>query len=121
PSGFVIDTLTALHGLGVKLGIDDYGHSGASLAQLKQWPVSVLKVDRSFVSNLPHSTDDAAIVRAVVGLGEHLDLSVIAKGVETPQQHDHLTGFGCCYAQGFHYHPPAQPADLVSVLSASAS
>ncbi|MGZ3182474.1 MAG: putative bifunctional diguanylate cyclase/phosphodiesterase [Telluria sp.] len=84
-----------------RIAIDDFGTGYSSLAYLKRFPISVLKVDRAFIKDLPESNKDAAICNAVLDLAKHLDLSVVAEGVETEQQLHYLDQRGCQYIQGF--------------------
>jgi EAL domain-containing protein (putative c-di-GMP-specific phosphodiesterase class I) len=93
--------LEKLRGLGVSLAIDDFGTGYSSLSYLKRFPVSVVKVDRSFVDGLGSDLDDTAIVSAIVGMAHSLGLGVTAEGVETEVQVEELLRLGCTHAQGF--------------------
>jgi diguanylate cyclase (GGDEF)-like protein/PAS domain S-box-containing protein len=101
--------LRALSEMGVRLAIDDFGTGYSSLAYLKRFPVHKLKVDRSFVQDLEHDRDDAAIVAAVIQLARNLGLDALAEGVETGAQLARLIGLGCRSFQGFHLAHPLPP------------
>jgi EAL domain-containing protein (putative c-di-GMP-specific phosphodiesterase class I) len=112
-------TLAGLHRLrrlGVRVAIDDFGTGYSSLSALKALPVDLLKIDRSFVSGLPHDGSDRQIVTAVVAMAHALGLSVVAEGVETPEQLRTLAELDCATAQGFllaRPQPAARVADLL--------
>jgi diguanylate cyclase (GGDEF)-like protein/PAS domain S-box-containing protein len=91
---------------GLRIAIDDFGTGYSSLAYLKQLPVDSLKIDRSFVKDLPSSTDDAAIVQAIIAMAHHLNLRVVAEGVETEKQLEVLREMGCDEYQGFLFSKP---------------
>jgi diguanylate cyclase (GGDEF)-like protein/PAS domain S-box-containing protein len=117
--GDVEAALTAMNGLkaqGVRFAIDDFGTGYSSLAYLKRFPVELLKVDRSFVSNLTDGGEDAAIVAAVVALGQALGLSVVAEGVEFADQMDELREVGCSFAQGYLLGRPVPANDIAERL-----
>ena len=101
-----------LSSLGVKVAIDDFGTGYSSLSYLKYLRVNKLKLDQSFVRELPDNSDDAAITRAVISLGHNLGFSVIAEGVENERQRDFLTLEGCDEAQGYYYSRPLPAAEL---------
>ena len=93
--------LQELSDMGVDLSIDDFGTGYSSLMYLKRLPANELKIDRGFVRDLEHDNDDAAIVSAIVALGQALDLRIVAEGVETDVQQDFLTKLGCDSLQGY--------------------
>jgi diguanylate cyclase (GGDEF)-like protein/PAS domain S-box-containing protein len=104
--------LDEIRALGVELGIDDFGTGYSSLTYLKNLPVDFIKIDRSFVAGLGSSPSDTAIVASVVNLASSLALKVIAEGVETPDQAEHLLSMGCGYAQGYLYSRPQSAQQL---------
>lgn len=93
--------LKQLAEMGVDLSIDDFGTGYSSLLYLKRLPANELKIDRGFVRDLEHDSDDAAIISAIVALGQALNLRIVAEGVETLRQQDFLTALGCNSLQGF--------------------
>jgi EAL domain-containing protein (putative c-di-GMP-specific phosphodiesterase class I) len=95
-----IRILDALYGMGLHLAIDDFGTGYSSLSALQQFPISTLKIDRSFVRDVAIDRDDAAIVDAIIQMAHSLQLEVVAEGVESEQQLDFLRAHGCDYAQG---------------------
>ncbi len=108
----VIADLSQLTSAGVAIAIDDFGTGWSSLTYLQRFPVTTVKVDRSFVAGLGVSARDDAIVGAVTALGTVLGLNVIAEGVETERQAEVLHGFGCRQAQGFLFSRPAPPEQI---------
>jgi diguanylate cyclase (GGDEF)-like protein len=105
--------LSRLSAMGVKLAIDDFGTGYSSLAYLKRLPVSEIKIDRSFVTNMNTDRSDAAIVRSTIDLGRNLGLTVVAEGVETEADWAQLKALNCNFAQGYHLSRPI-PADEVA-------
>ncbi|WP_312053071.1 EAL domain-containing protein [Pantoea brenneri] len=108
--------LTELTKLGVKASIDDFGTGYSSLLYLKRLPASELKIDRAFVNELQHHSEDATIVSAIVALAQSLQLKVVAEGVETPEQQAFLTSLGCNTLQGYLLGKPIPP-DRVNELA----
>ena len=96
-------TLRTLHDLGVTFAIDDFGTGYSSLLYLKRLPVSMLKIDSTFVRGLGRGGDDEAIVASTIQLGHALGRAVIGEGVETAAQHDHLEALGCRLGQGYWF------------------
>ncbi|QIK78852.1 EAL domain-containing protein [Sphingomonas piscis] len=111
-SRYVETALTALNQAGVGIALDDFGTGYASLLHLAQYPVKVLKVDRSFVQRMLSSSQDDAIIQAVISLGHSLGMKVVAEGVETLEQVARLRAKKCDFAQGFFY-AAALPASKV--------
>jgi diguanylate cyclase (GGDEF)-like protein len=109
------ETLAQLKTLGVKIAVDDFGTGYSSLEHLRKFPIDAVKIDRSFVRGLPHSSEDVAIVNAVIKLGHALNLSVVAEGVETTDQLGNLETAGCDTAQGFLFSRPEHP-DVIDSL-----
>ncbi|MCW2314501.1 diguanylate cyclase (GGDEF)-like protein/PAS domain S-box-containing protein [Rhodoblastus acidophilus] len=108
--------LEGLRALGIALSIDDFGAGQSSLAYLKRLPVQSLKIDRSFITDLPFGENEAAITRAIIALGHSLHLKVLAEGVETPAQADFLRGLGCDQAQGYFYSRPVDVENMQRIL-----
>jgi diguanylate cyclase (GGDEF)-like protein/PAS domain S-box-containing protein len=106
--------MQALNELGVKLVIDDFGIANSSMAYIKRFPIHKLKIDRSFVRDIPTDADDAAIVSAIIAMGHSLGLRVVAEGVENAEQSAFLRGTGCDEVQGYFYGRPV-PADEMNV------
>lgn len=113
-----MNRLHALAALGLKLSIDDFGTGYSSLAYLKKFPISKLKIDRSFVTGLPDDEGDRAIVSATIGMARGLKLKVVAEGVETIAQRDYLASLGCESFQGFLC-SPGLPAEQFEQLMTS--
>ncbi|MGN6318669.1 EAL domain-containing protein [Trinickia sp.] len=111
-----IVTMQRLQDMGVRLSIDDFGTGYSSLSALKHFPVDRLKIDKSFVRELPDGEDDKAIAIAVISLGQRLNLNVIAEGVETQAQVDFLTENHCHEVQGYHFSKPVPPAEIETML-----
>jgi diguanylate cyclase len=105
-----------LKAIGVALSIDDFGTGYSSLSYLKRFPIDELKIDRSFVADLPGGPADTAIVKTIVALGQSLGMTVTAEGVETDPQRDLLRQLGCDHFQGFVFSKPVPAADFVALL-----
>ena len=107
-----LSELYQLRELGVTITIDDFGTGYSSLAQLKSLPIDKLKIDQSFIRDVPSDYDDCAICSAIIAMCANLRLSVIAEGVETPEQNQYLHDQGCDMAQGFLYSHPLKAEDI---------
>jgi diguanylate cyclase (GGDEF)-like protein/PAS domain S-box-containing protein len=105
----LIAVLTNIKKMGVRLAIDDFGTGYASLAQIKNFPIDTLKVDRSFIRNLPQDSENRAITEAIIAMGKTLSLTVVAEGVETQAQEDFLRDHICDEMQGFYFSKPIAP------------
>jgi len=110
-------TLEMLHGMGVSLSIDDFGTGYSSLNYLKRFPIDKLKIDRSFVEDLPHDLNDSAIVQAIINLAKSLRMTVIAEGVETRGQLDFLRALGCEAYQGYFGGRPMEAERFAAMLA----
>lgn len=108
--GEVEKVLNELHDLGIRLALDDFGTGFASLAYLKDFPVDIVKIDRTFIEGVPDNEDDNTIVSAIAGLTRGLKLRLLAEGVENERQLEMLKGLGCQLGQGFYW-SKALPAD----------
>jgi EAL domain-containing protein (putative c-di-GMP-specific phosphodiesterase class I) len=113
-------TLVALKELGVKLAIDDFGTGYSSLAYLKRFPVDKLKVDQSFVRDIPDNAKGMEICAVVVNLGKALGLEVLAEGVENEIQFSHLRQLGCESVQGYLLGRPVPAAEMAAQLRGNA-
>ena len=110
-------TLEQLVRHGIKLTIDDFGTGYSSLLRLKNLPFTKLKIDRSFIQDLPHNADDCALTLSILGLARGLGLAVVAEGVENADQERWLQQQGCHYFQGYKYHRPMPVSDFFTLLA----
>ena len=112
-----IDNLQALRALGCQIALDDFGTGFSSLSGLRDLPIDVVKLDRSFITNLTTSVEATALVDAVVHIADALDLTVVAEGVETPEQHQALAALRCHRIQGYVVSHPIAPTELSAYLA----
>ena len=106
----VVSRMLELSDLGIRFAIDDFGTGYSSLAYLKRLPLNELKIDKSFVQDVPYDLNDVALVETILAMARHLRFEVLAEGVETRSQLEFLTAHGCRLFQGYHFHRP-QPAE----------
>jgi len=112
----LISLLTKIKNMGVRLAIDDFGTGYSSLAQIKHFPIDTLKVDRSFIRNLPQDSEDKAITEAIINMGKTLSLTVVAEGVETEEQEIFLREHICDEMQGFYFSKPVAADKFADLL-----
>ena len=111
-----INNLNELNKLGIKLSIDDFGTGYSSLSYLKKLPINKLKIDQSFVRDIPGDLDDVEITKTIIAMAKNLNLSIIAEGVETKEQKDFLIDNDCCDIQGYLYHKPSPASEVEKKL-----
>jgi EAL domain-containing protein (putative c-di-GMP-specific phosphodiesterase class I) len=112
----IISMLSKIKSMGVRLAIDDFGTGYSSLAKIQRFPVDTLKIDRSFIRNIPEDAEDKAVTEAIIAMGKSLSLTVVAEGVETEDQMNFLKEHACDEMQGYYFSKPIGPeqfADLV--------
>ncbi len=112
-----ISVLNQISAMGVSIAIDDFGTGYSSLAYLKHLPIDEIKIDRSFIQELPHNRDDAAIVKAIIAMAYSLHINVVAEGVETDEQLQFLDALGCYEIQGFYFSKPLDTKTLEAFLN----
>ncbi len=116
-----IEILGALSAMGIAISIDDFGTGYSSLAYLKRFPISALKIDRTFVRGIPHDAEDTAIVRAMIVLAHSLELTVVAEGVEELSQLAYLRAEGCDGLQGYLVSRPVPAGEMMRFLECTES
>ena len=114
--GGALERLRELKALGVRLAIDDFGTGYSSLSYLQQFPVDILKIDRSFTTGLTRGPNEDALARTIIALGDLLTLHTIAEGVEHAGQHERLRDLGCDYGQGFLFGRPISAREMTVLL-----
>lgn len=112
-----IQRLNDISHMGVKITIDDFGTGYTSISYLKQFPVSVLKIDQSFIKGIPDNQDDVAITTAVIALAHSLNMKVVAEGVETPEQMQYLADHDCDMVQGYYLSRPLPETKILLQLT----
>ena len=117
----MLQKLNAIRDLGFKISIDDFGTGFSSLSYLKKLPINQLKIDKSFVTDIPEDKEDIAITKAVIALAQSLNLEVIAEGVETQQQVDFLAKYGCNLCQGYFFSKPITNSECESYINSTFS
>lgn len=117
-AGSAVGMLRALKNMGLRISVDDFGTGYSSLSYLKRLPIDVLKIDKSFVHDLPHGGEDAAITRAIIALARSLKLGTVAEGVETEAQARFLQAEGCDRCQGYFFGYPMSAEALQARLAA---
>jgi diguanylate cyclase len=115
-----VDLLNRLQKEGIRLSIDDFGTGYSSMAYLKRFPIDQVKIDRTFVRDIPGDGDDEAITTAIIAMAHSLGLSVVAEGVETEAQLDFLRNAGCDIMQGFYFAEPRPPEQVAAFLKSRA-
>jgi diguanylate cyclase (GGDEF)-like protein/PAS domain S-box-containing protein len=111
-----VSLLSDLRKLGLSISIDDFGTGYSSLGYLKRLPIQHLKIDRTFVRDIAHNEDDAAIIRAIISLGVSLDLNIVAEGVETEHQLNHLKLLECDEYQGYYFSRPVAAEEISGLI-----
>ncbi len=114
-----IRKLSRLNKLGIEIAIDDFGTGYSSLSYLKKLPLNKLKIDQSFIRDIPKNEDDIAITKAIIALGKSLNLKLIAEGVETKEQRDFIVQNRCEYIQGYYYSKPLKSEEITGLLEAN--
>jgi EAL domain-containing protein (putative c-di-GMP-specific phosphodiesterase class I) len=111
-----VRVLDSLSSRGIRLAIDDFGTGYSSMSLMKQFPIDTIKIDRSFVRDLPDDSEDKAIAQAIISMGKALGMTIVAEGVETTEQETFLRDHACDEMQGFLFSKPVPPRQLADLL-----
>jgi EAL domain-containing protein (putative c-di-GMP-specific phosphodiesterase class I) len=114
-----VKVLDAIHSRGIRLAIDDFGTGYSSMSLMKQFPIDTIKIDRSFVRDLPKDSEDQAIAQAIISMGKALGMTIVAEGVETAEQEAFLRDHACDEMQGFLFSRPMSPDQVPELLRPS--
>jgi diguanylate cyclase (GGDEF)-like protein len=114
-----VDALWALHDQGVHIALDDFGTGYSSLSYLRRFPFDKIKIDSSFIHDLGFEKDDSSIILAIIGLAERMNMTVTAEGVETAEQAELLSSYGCGQAQGYLFHRPLSPETFFEIVTSA--
>ena len=115
----IIEILHDIRKIGIKLSIDDFGTGYSSLAYLKKLPIDKLKIDKTFIDEVPTNEDDVVITKTIIGLAKSLNLDIIAEGVESDIQKEFLLENGCSVIQGYLYYKPLNEEDLLKAIKST--
>lgn len=113
---YIDDALIKLNKLGVKLSMDDFGTGYSSLSYLRQYAFDILKIDKSFITDIPSNKSDCDLVKATIAMAHSLGLKVVAEGVETKEQSDLLNQLACDYLQGYYFSKPITAQQLLNFV-----
>jgi len=116
-SAVTMNRIKDLRALGITLALDDFGTGYSSLSYLRRFPIDTLKMDKSFLDEVPGNLQDEALVRGIVDLGSTLNLQLVAEGVETPEQAAALAALGCPFGQGYHFARPMPHAEALRLIA----
>ncbi|MFN8571654.1 MAG: EAL domain-containing protein [Gemmatimonadaceae bacterium] len=116
----VLDVLGGLRAFGVTLALDDFGTGYSSLSYLQRFPIDILKIDKAFIEDIARDEADPRLVRAIIALGESLNLQTVAEGIETPDQLRVLRALGCRLGQGYFFARPVAAAEVAAMVSTPA-
>jgi diguanylate cyclase (GGDEF)-like protein/PAS domain S-box-containing protein len=111
------DVLQSLSDMGIRIAVDDFGTGYSNLSYLKHFPINTLKLDKSFVHDIPANADVATIVRSVIHMGQSLHLQVVAEGVENAEQLKFLQAYNCAEGQGYYFSKPLNPSECQALIS----